>query len=169
MSDEGTRQQDAKDRLREQLQSARVGMLGVEGSHDHMQPMTHFADEDGTALYFITASDTDLVRQIGQGATAHYCLISKNHDYHACIEGLIEQHQNAAKLDELWSPMVGAFFEEGRDDPKVTLLKMVLREASIWESDDSVFKLGFEVAKSAMTDDIADVGNHVIVNFSSAA
>lgn len=169
MSDNSTRQQDAKERLHKQLQSARVGMLGIEGSTDHMQPMTHFADDDGAVLYFITASDTDLVRQIGQGATAHYCLISKNHDYHACMKGPIARHQNAAKLDQLWSPMVGAFFEKGREDPKVTLLKMVLNEASIWESDDNVFKLGFEVAKSAMTDETADLGDHVIVNFSSAA
>ena len=96
---------DARTALFDAMTEVRAGMLGVEGSGQHMQPMTHFLDEDTAELWFITASDTDLVRAVGQGARAHYCVISKDQTLHACLSGTIVQSQDTDKLDALWSPV----------------------------------------------------------------
>ncbi len=159
---------DPRHALIEKMDDVRVGMLGVEGSSQHMQPMTHFTDWDTNTLYFITSSDTDLVRAVGLGGRAHYCVVGKDQDFHACLAGTLEQVEDQAKLDELWSPVAGAWFEKGREDPKVTLLRLTLADASVWGSTESSLRFGFEIARANMDEDhLPDVGVHKTFRFAA--
>ncbi|MFZ1727892.1 MAG: pyridoxamine 5'-phosphate oxidase family protein [Albidovulum sp.] len=161
---------DARTALFDAMTDVRAGMLGVEGSGQHMQPMTHFLDEDTAELWFITASDTDLVRAVGQGARAHYCVISKDQTLHACLSGTIVQSQDTEKLDALWSPVAAAWFEGGRDDPKVTLLQLTLLDAAVWATTDSMVAQSVEMARATMdAGHKPDIGEHVVVQFGKAA
>jgi|AntRauMFilla1563_2_1112583.scaffolds.fasta_scaffold02998_2 general stress protein 26 len=162
--------EDATGQLFAQLDDVRAGMLGVEGSAQHMQPMTHFADAETQTLWFITGRSTDLVAAIGAGRTAHFTITSTDQDYHACMSGPIRQSQDRARLDDLWSPMAGAWFDGGPDDPEVVLLEMPLRQAAIWASRGNVLRVGFEMAKAAIrSQDRPDVGDHVVVDFHATA
>lgn len=152
------------------LDEVRAGMLGVVGTDQHMQPMTHFPDADGAELWFVTSVNTDLVRAIGQGARAHYCVIGKDQDFHACLSGTIVQSQDRAKLESLWSPAVGAWFQGGIDDPAVCLLRMTLQDAALWASSDSIVAYGVEMLRANLSADHApDLGDHVVVTFGAAA
>lgn len=154
--------------LFDELGDARVGMLGVEGSHQHMQPMTHHLDRAEGALYFITSLETDLVRAVGTGATAHYCLIGADQEFYACMKGPIEQIEDQAKLDEVWSVFAAAWFEKGRSDPNVCLLRVMLHEASVWATGDNPVSIGWELAKSLMgSEDQPDIGTHIIIDFTT--
>ena len=157
-------------KLFEHLDEVRAGMLGVEGSGQHMQPMTHFADPEEAVLWFLTGLDTDLVRSVGQGAQAHFCLVGKNQDFYACMSGPLEQVEDREKLTELWSPVASAWFPDGIDDPKVCLLRMTLQEAALWTATDSALVFGFEVLRANLSDDRQpDLGEHVVIRFDAAA
>ena len=169
MADTDRTETDARGQLFDQLDDVRAGMLGVEGSGQHMQPMTHYFDRDTGELWFITSRDTDLVRGIGQGNTAHFCVQSTSQDFYACLSGPIRQSQDEAKLDEIWSAVAAAFFEGGREDRDVCLLHMPLREAAIWSSSGNPFAFGIEVLRANMTDGTAKTGTHKVINFASAA
>lgn len=148
------------------MDDTRVGMLGVEGSGQHMQPMTHFPDRDTGEIWFITSIETDLVRAVGQGARAHYCVVSKDQDFYACLAGTLEQAHNSAKLDDLWSPMVAAWFEGGREDPKVSLLRLVLSDGALWATTESTVKLGIEIARANLSSGHKpDIGDHMEIRF----
>ncbi|WP_208351440.1 pyridoxamine 5'-phosphate oxidase family protein [Pseudaestuariivita rosea] len=170
MSDIERAEDDPVGQLWDQLDNVRAGMLGIDHSDQHFQPMTHFIDREAECLWFITASDTDLVRAIGQGATAHYNAMGDNHDYHACLRGTIIQSSDTEKLDELWSVAAAAWFEEGREDPKVTLLQMTLRDGAIWASEGNAMIVGWKMIKAAMTSESHPaIGTQQIVSFNKAA
>lgn len=169
MADTDRTETDARGQLFDQLDDVRAGMLGVEGSGQHMQPMTHYFDRDTGELWFITSTDTDLVRAVGQGSTAHFCVQSTSQDYYACLSGPIHQSQDGAKLDEIWTAVAAAFFEDGREDKKICLLHMPLREAAIWSSPGNPLMFGFEVLRANMGDGTADAGTHKVINFAAAA
>ncbi|SDX13301.1 pyridoxamine 5'-phosphate oxidase family protein [Litoreibacter albidus] len=169
MADTDRTETDARGQLFDQLDDIRAGMLGVEGSGQHMQPMTHYFDRDTGELWFITSTDTDLVRAVGQGSTAHFCVQSTSQDYYACLSGPIHQSQDEAKLDEIWTAVAAAFFEDGREDKKICLLHMPLREAAIWSSPGNPLMFGFEVLRANMGDGTADAGTHKVINFAAAA
>ncbi|WP_108484525.1 pyridoxamine 5'-phosphate oxidase family protein [Oceaniglobus ichthyenteri] len=163
-------QAEARDTLFEMMDDVRAGMLGVSESGQHMQPMTHFFDRDTATLWFITSKQTDLVRAVGMGATAHFTVTGEDHKAWTCMSGPISQSADRAKLDELWSVVSAAWFDEGREDPDVCLLQMPLREAALWTATGNPLMFGMEIAKANMTEDKKpDIGDHVIINFQTAA
>lgn len=166
MKDDTHSNSRAKGQLFEQLADVRAGMLGIEGDGQHMQPMTHHCDEETGTLWFITSKHTNLVKAIGQGGTAHYCVTGKDHDYHACLRGHIKQSQDRQKLKELWSFVAAAWFEGGIDDPDICLLEMTLREASVWVSKDNAFLFFYEIAKATLQDhNVPDLGEKFTIHF----
>ncbi len=145
--------------LWDEIASIHAGMLGIEGSHMHMQPMAPNADPKTKTIWFYTKADTDLVKALGAGAHAHFCVVGKNHDYHACLAGRLEVSNDRAKIDEFWSAVTAAWYEHGKDDPLLTLLALRVDDAEIWASTDSSLKFGWEIAKANLNDEkMPDVG-----------
>ncbi|MBY6058704.1 pyridoxamine 5'-phosphate oxidase family protein [Leisingera daeponensis] len=161
---------DAAAQLWKRLGDTRAGMLSVDGSRQHPQPMTHFADPDAGAIWFITSADTDLARAVGLGGEATFVYQSQKGDYHASIKGPLTVSESSTTLDRLWSPPVGAWFEKGRDDPKVTLLQLSPREAAVWASDTNPVLVGLKMLNAAMRDGSGepDVGVHRVIDFTAA-
>ena len=140
-------------------------MLGVEGSGQHMQPMAHHPDETGQSLWFLTRRDSDLVASVGSGAQAHFCVISKAQDFHACLAGRLEEAMDRTRLDAMWNPVTAAWFDGGKDDPRLVMLALRLSDAAIWASTGSSARFAYEIAKANLTDDDPDVGVHNVVRF----
>ncbi len=109
--------------LFEQLDHVRAGMLGIEGSHSHMQPMAHIKDKSGAArLWFFTSRAGDLFREMGEASHAHFCVIGKGQDYHACLMGELSENRDRGKIEEYWNDHVAAWFRPSKDDPDIALL-----------------------------------------------
>jgi general stress protein 26 len=115
--------------------------LGLaEGEDGHARPMTAQPDDDdaeGGPLWFFTSTDNHLYTQIGQGgaigggkrAMAHF--VSKDHDVWATIHGSLSTSKDRATIDRLWNPFVAAWYE-GKDDPKIALIRLDTENAEIW-------------------------------------
>lgn len=160
---------DARTALFDVLSDTGTGMLGVKNADQHMQPMTHHADRDTAELWFITSSDTDLVRAIGRGAEAHYCLTKGDGTFYACLSGRLEPSVDTARLDDVWTAAAAAWFDAGRDGFDVRLLRLALRDAAIWTATDSAVTFGLEIARARFdADKKPDLGARRIVTFADA-
>ncbi|MFN0265205.1 pyridoxamine 5'-phosphate oxidase family protein [Tepidamorphus sp. 3E244] len=165
MADLSKTRENPEDQLWKQIDDVHDGMLGVSGSGQHMQPMAPFADKANNSVWFYTNKTSDLVRAIGSGAEAHLCIVGDDHDYHACLAGTLVVNPDRAKIDEYWSPVVAAWFDNGKDDPNLTMLQLKLKDAAVWASSDSSFRFGWEIAKANLTDSEPDIGVRAHVNF----
>jgi general stress protein 26 len=152
------------------LGAARAGMLGLAGGGDGFQPMTHFPDADLGSIWFVSSTGTDLVQSLGLGEDADYVLISDENGIYASLRGKLYHVQNDAKLNELWSPVVAAWFEGGREDPQVALLRFDPEVADVWASAKSSVSFGIKV-NSANSDPKhrPDVGTKTTIRFPLAA
>ncbi|WP_316014057.1 pyridoxamine 5'-phosphate oxidase family protein [Roseobacter sp. HKCCA0434] len=163
MSDLDLARNDPRKQLFEQLDGHTAGMLGVSGSGQHMQPMSHFTDPSGGALFFFTSRQTDLFAAMGAGAEAHYTYVGEDHDYHACMRGRLSEETDPALKEKYWNSVVAAWLGE-KDDPEVALLRFQLKDAAIWASTSSTVRFGWEILRSNVSDEHQpDVGvtNHV--------
>lgn len=151
--------------LWEQLEKTRAGMLGIEGSHAHMQPMAHQADKDGHArLWFFTSRSSDLYRELGDGRHAHFCLIGKDQDYHACLMGELSESHERSRIDEYWNDNVGAWWSS-KDDPDIALLEFDLLDAAIWASTKNPIRYLWEIETAKGSDKEPDLGARAHVDF----
>jgi general stress protein 26 len=121
-----------------ELEDSPFVMLGLEGERDGAtQPMTaQFEDQDreGGRLWFFTAHDHDLARALGQSARAIAAYSAKGHGLFASLRGTLTADNDPATIERLWNPVVAQWYE-GKDDPKLQLLRLDVDDAKIWLSD----------------------------------
>lgn len=115
------------------LRSDMTLMLGLSGEDDgHTRPMTAIIEEaDRGPIWFFTSTDNEIVHAGGGRAVAAF--VSKGHDLFATIHGQLTVDTDPATVDRLWNSMVAAWFE-GKDDPKLRLLRLDPESARIWEN-----------------------------------
>jgi len=123
------------------LKTDRTVLLGLRcGGDGHAQPMTAQIDGDeGGPIWFFSASDVDLVQAIGGGASAFLHFAAKEHDLFASVNGRLAIDNDRATIERLWNPFVAAWFEGGKDDPKLRLLRFEPGNAQIWFNENSLF------------------------------
>jgi general stress protein 26 len=151
-----------KEEFWDRLDDIRTGMLGTDKAR--AVPMTHYVDKDAKALWFITANGTDLAKTAQTGASAEYIVISNDEHLYARIDGKVQAVTDPAKLDELWNAIAGAWFEDGRQDDDIQLLRMDLSEAEVWATGGSLSFL-YQIAKAHLTDEKPDMGQHGTIRF----
>jgi general stress protein 26 len=113
-------------------------MLGLDRARDGaMQPMTarfEESDRDRGAIWFFTATDHDLTRALGQDNQAIASYASKGHSVFASLRGKLFLDNDRHAIDRLWNAIVAEWYE-GKDDPKLALLRFEIDDAKIWLSD----------------------------------
>lgn len=149
----------------ERLSDVRAGMLGLDVAH-RMVPMTHYAERDASTLWFIAADGAEIVESVKAGPRAgHYVLTSASDGLYANMTGQLSLDPSEAKLDELWNTVAEAWFEGGKRDPDVQLLKFRLSEAEVWTTTTSRLSFAYEIARAKITDEKPDVGENFVLKF----
>lgn len=146
----------------DRLDDTRAGMLATDGGR--AVPMSHYVDRDANALWFITANGTELAQVAQSGAAAEFTVSSANESLYARIDGAVQAVTDPAKLDELWSAVAAAWFEDGRKDDDIQLVRMDLAEAEVWVTGGSLSFL-YEIAKANVTKEKPDMGEHGVIVF----
>jgi general stress protein 26 len=82
--------------------------------------------------------DNALVQKLGQGNRAIATFASKGHDLFATIHGTLCVNDDRTVIDKLWNRYVAAWFEGGKDDPKLVLLQLDPERAEIWGDASSL-------------------------------
>jgi general stress protein 26 len=135
--------QELEAKLWKALASDRTVMLGLDGVEDgHTRPMTAQTDgrteSNGSPIWFFTAKDNGLVQSLSRGDRAIATFSAKGHDLFATIHGRVSLDTDRATLDRLWNRFVAAWYEGGKDDPKLALLRLDAERAEIWLEGSSL-------------------------------
>ena len=157
--------QELEHKMWKALKSDRTLMLGLDGVEDgHSRPMTAQVEGESGPLWFFTSNDNGLVQHLREGQRAIAAFSSKGHDLFASIKGNLSVQNDRAVIDRLWNPFVAAWYEGGKDDPKLTLLRLDAEHAEIWLNASSLVAgvkmlLGVDPKKD-YKDNVANVDLH---------
>lgn len=163
MTDMDRAKTDPEGLLWSELEAVHAGMLGVEGSGQHMQPMAHHVDRTGRCLWFLTSRNSDLAKALKPHSNAHFVIISKAQDFHACMSGPISESEDRSIVDSLWNPEMVRMFAKDKDDPSLMMISMQLQDAAIWASAQGTSHFIWDRPDPAQVEDIDALGvrNHV--------
>ncbi|MGI9363008.1 MAG: pyridoxamine 5'-phosphate oxidase family protein [Parasphingorhabdus sp.] len=118
-------------------------LVNLHNSSDHSVPMRAYLDEDAkSAIWFYTSR----TNRLAPGGEAMAQFVSKGHDLFACVAGILFEEKDTSIIDKHWNNAVAAWYNEGRDDPDMLMLRFELRDAEIWTADMSIkgaFKMMF--------------------------
>ena len=114
-------------------------MLGLDRETDQ-RPMTAQLEgkEDRGPVWFFGSRDTDLASQLATPTDAQFSFVSKGHDVWATVTGTLAIDNDRTKIDALWNPYAAAWYEDGKDDPNLALMRFDASHAKIWLDGSSL-------------------------------
>lgn len=157
--------EEPREAIWDHLDDARFVMLGSPNSNEHMQPMSPQIERDTQTVWFYADASSDLVNAVRNdpSAVVHMCYTEK--DFQMCMRGSLIEYKDASKIDQHWSPMVSAWFKDGKDDPNLTMLCFTPHHAALWESNANAITFAFEIAKGVLGNSKPDIGERASVSF----
>ena len=156
-------EQERRDKVTKMVSDAKICMLTTmteDGRHVSRPMALQEVEFDGD-LWFFTYSDSDLVEQISVHPQVNVSFSDAKQNNWISIAGAASRVENRAKAEELWNPMLKAWFPDGLDQPNLTLVKVTAQPAEYWEaahSSNVVTLLG--AAKAAVTGKTPDAGEN---------
>jgi general stress protein 26 len=137
------REQELRQLFWTELASSPFVMLGLQGVEDSLtRPMTAQVDvtdgadkKDGGTIYFFGAKSEQLVRNIRQSHRAVATYAAKGHDLFAHLHGTLVLDDDRGVIDRLWNPVIASWYEKGKDDPDLQLIRFDTDRADIWKAE----------------------------------
>lgn len=138
--------------LWDKIKDVRVAMLTTveEDGSLRSRPMYTQQAEFGGELWFFTADDSGKVEEIASEHQVNLSYADPKDSRYVSVSGVAELVKDRAKIDELWSPMLKAWFKGGQDDPNIVLLRVQVTEAEYWDDTSSKMTRLVGMVKSAL-------------------
>ncbi len=144
--------QDHIDKIQEVIKDVKFAMMSTVNKKGdiHAWPMTTTETSIGAKeIWFIGDKTSDVVKDIQDNPKVGLTYATQDAKNYVSISGNAELSDDKDKLDELWSPMDSAFFDKGKEDEKVQLIKVVPHGAECWISGSSTVNM-FKMAVAAV-------------------
>ena len=132
-------EQELKSKFWKALSSDMVVMLAIANVDDgHATPMTAQIEQDKSSIWFFTSTENALVKNIGRSNKGVGTFTSKGHDLYATIHGELTLDNDKDTIDRLWNSFVAAWYEGGKGDPKLALLRFNPTNGEVWLTGSSI-------------------------------
>lgn len=104
------------------------------GKRFETRPMSVQTVDDQGALWFLSASDSGQNQEITRDPMVQLLFQGSPHSDFMTIYGRAEISTDRAKISELWSPIYKTWFTEGKDDPRITVIRVQPETGYYWDT-----------------------------------
>lgn len=98
------------------------------------RPMSVQQVDDEGNLWFLSAADSNKNAELIAEPQVQLLFQGSPHSDFLSLYGTASINKDKAKIKELWHPMIKAWFTEGVDDPRITVLKIVPEQGYYWDT-----------------------------------
>ena len=128
-----TKKRDQLRDLMEGIDSAMFTTLGEDGFPVSRPLSTQAAEFDGKVLWFFVRRDTPKVREIGRYAKVNVAYAKPGDAVYLSVAGTARVVDDRAKIEELWSDALKAYFKRGVGDPQLVLIEVTVHSVQYWD------------------------------------
>jgi len=90
-------------------------------------------DDQGN-FWFFSAVDSTKNAEIAKDQSVQMLFQGSKYSDFLSIYGKAEITKDRAKIEELWEPSVAVWFTEGKDDPRITVIKVTPTDGYYWDT-----------------------------------
>jgi len=132
----------------------------IDAGHMRSRPMSTQQTEFDGDIWFFTSDDTHKMDEIARDNRVCAAYAKPDSDTYVSISGRAEVVKDRAKMEELWNPVLKAWFPDGLEDPHLCLLKVTAEQAEYWDSPSGKLVQLFGFVKAIATGEEADWGEN---------
>lgn len=167
MSEQQMTEQQQIEKLRELIKDIEIAMLTTEEDDGTLRsrPMgTQNDDSFNGELWFFTYGNSHKVDEVKGHAEVCVTYSAPDKQRYVSMSGRASVSRDRKKMEELWSPILKAWFPKGLDEPDIALLNVKVSKAEYWDSPSSPVAHAFGLAKSLLTGETYQPGENEKVN-----
>lgn len=161
MSNENLIGQEAKEKLKEIVNKVDIGMIGTYENNNefvYAVPMSRQEiDEQGNIWYMISV-DHQTCKNVEQNGRVSLLMSDPSSYNFLSLNGKGEIVYDLERVDKYWNQMMEAWFERGKEDPAIRLLKVTPSEAHYWDNKSNKLVTLFKILTASVTGQNLDIG-----------
>jgi general stress protein 26 len=109
----------------------------INGGSFNTRPMSAEQIDDEGNLWFLSASDSHKNKEISIDPSVQLLFQGSHHSDFMSINGKAEISRDKNKIEELWDGIMKTWFTEGKDDPRITVIKVTPVDGYYWDTKHS--------------------------------
>jgi general stress protein 26 len=140
-------------KLYDMIKDMRIAMMTTIDTDGemHSRPMhAQHADEHGD-LWFFTQIQSPKITEISRDNEVNLAYSDPGKQHYVSIFGTAEIVRDKAKINDLWSEPMRAWFPNGPDDPQIALIRVHPLKGEYWDSPSSTVLHLYGYVKASVT------------------
>jgi general stress protein 26 len=97
-------------------------------------PMSTMKVDDEGRIWFFSGRSSHKNQHIQQQHKVHLLYGNPGKSNYLSVDGVAEISTDRDKIEELWSPLIKTWFQGGKDDPELTVIKVTPSDAYYWDT-----------------------------------
>lgn len=155
-------EQENLKKIQKIIDDIKIGMLVTTAPDKTIKsrPMgTREVDEEGY-LWFFTSDESGKLVDIIEHPHVNVSYSSPDKNTYLSISGVAELVSDKEKMEELYSPVIKAWYPQGLDDPTLMLIKVKIQEAEYWDGTSSKLVQVFRIGKAIIAGERYEGGEY---------
>ena len=130
---------DAVKKIREIAKDANICMFVTDLSSLPLsgRPMATQEVDEGGNIWFMSDTNSDKNRDIENDDRVQLFYSHTGNYEYLSVFGRAEIVHDRNKIEELWTEMAKTWFEDGKDDPDISLIKVIPEDAYYWDTKNN--------------------------------
>lgn len=163
---------EQRDLLRNLIKDIDIAMFtthSLEGYPVSRPLSTQSVEFDGKVLWFMTRTDSPKIGEIRRNGRVNVAYASPDKNTYVSVTGDAKVTRDQAKIDELWSDVLKAFFPNGPTDRNLTLVRVNVATAEYWNGPSSAIGKAISFIVARVTKNDAYLGENRVIRLRGKA
>ena len=156
-----------KERIKELIGDNRVGIFITQDNGKlFSRPIAYSDVDEENNVWFFTDIHSEKINDIINNKQVNFSFANHSDNAYVSLSGTAEMINDSAIIDEKWSYFMKAWFPEGKEAERLTLIKVIPESVQYWDGSSSKIILLYDMAKAILTGksyvDVADSDNEIV-------
>lgn len=153
MATETKSREENIEKIKELIKDVNIAMLTTVDDNGLLRsrPMATQKTEFDGDIYFFTKEHSPKVDEVQKERNVNVSYSNPSKQHYVSLSGKGRLITDRAKIEELWSPELKAWFPDGLEDPELSLLKIETSQGEYWDTPNSTIVHLIGLAKAVAT------------------
>ncbi len=159
---------DNKEKVRNLIRKNRIGMFTTESQKGKLvsRPIAFTDMDDDNRIWFFTDLTSEKIEDIKNNQEVNFSFSNEGKSEYVSMSGTAEIVKDQDLIDEKWTYFMKAWFPEGKESSRLTLIKVNPGTAEFWDGSSSKVVMMYNMAKSLASgkryDEVSNASNRIV-------
>lgn len=135
-----------------------VSTFTEESHYLHTVPMSRQEADEHGIIWYLFSAESEVYRNLQFDKHIMITFSDPKGYRFLVVNGRAEVLRDQNRIDKYWNKFIETYFEKGKEDPHIRVLKVIPEEAHYWDNKTNKMMTVIKLATSMITDNQMDMG-----------